>query len=164
MKSTFINQKTVKEKKSHLKWSIYFLTFNTNQIYDADNPDKVALKKRTKEAIKYIIDPNHIREFVKFNREGHEWNEQFIRFDKSELQGVFEIGKRTQQIHGHMLIKIGHHSNIHLDYEGIKAKIKEITGLPSIHFDRQRITSPLERFEDILTSYMEKQYRLEAKK
>ena len=117
-----------KEKNIKPKHSNFLLTINTNQQYKdndehLDNDIKV-FDNTTNEIL------NHIDEYVKLP-EPHIWNDDLIK--DADIQYVIERGGKKGQLHIHILFKFTHHTNIQLNYDKIKTKIKTDLGLQNVY-------------------------------
>lgn len=120
------------EKNKATKHSNFFLTINTNQQYR--NDQHLESDRNYFDGVINNIS-NNLKDYVKDS--DNIWNEHNIK--NVDVEYVCELGGKKQSLHAHVLIKIEHNTNIKLDFDKIKNKVKNDLGLKSIHFKNYMI-------------------------
>lgn len=124
-KSATKTERKVKTNKSH-----FFLTISTNQRYrDQQDPNLSNDEQCLAESVERIL--NNIGGYVKINTTEHSWSKDHIKDVTSDY--VVELGPKTRALHAHILVRIDHLSNIHLDYKKIKEAIMSDLGLNNLY-------------------------------
>ena len=117
-----------KEKNVKPKYSNFLLTINTNKQYKDDDPHLKNDADIFEDTINDIL--KHINEYINLP-ESVIWNNKII--EDVDIDYVVEKGNIKGQLHTHILFKIKHHTNIQLNYNKIKEKIKNDLDLTNIY-------------------------------
>ena len=141
-------KKLIKNEKP--KSTNFLLTINTNQQYkenDKENLDNdIEIFETT---ISDIL--NNIDQYINLP-ENDKWNDDTIK--SIDIDYTIEKGTIKNQLHIHILFKIRHFTNIQLNYQKIKDKIKKDLGLKNVYMLNKLIrNSNNENILDYLDKY-----------
>jgi hypothetical protein len=121
--------KVIKNAKD--KTSNFFLTINTNQQYQQDDPNLQNDIAVFEECIKNIL--SNINNYVNIS-EGI-WDDEHV--NDVDIDYVIELGPVKKHIHAHIMIKIKHRTKLMLDLQKIKSKILSDLGLKNIYMNNK---------------------------
>lgn len=136
------------EKNQKTKSSNFFLTINTNQQYGKDAENLQNDLDVFEDSVKEVL--NNIDQYITLPA-GVLFNEETIK--DVDVEYVIEVGGKKHQIHTHIIIRIDHYTNVQLDYNSIKQKIKNDLGLDNLYVNNKLIRN--RGFKDI-TEYLNK--------
>lgn len=122
-----------KEKAVPPKQSNFFLTINTNQRFQDDDP---MLENDTEVFVGVIQNVlNDIQSYVNLPPEG-DWDRDVESVD---VDYVVEKGTEKNCLHTHILLKFKHRTKVQLNLQKIREYVCNALGLPSIHLKNMLI-------------------------
>ena len=145
-----VQDMTKKEKNVKPKQTNFLLTINTNQQYKDDDENLQNDIEVFDTTIKEIL--NSIDQYINLP-ETDKWDDKFIKdFD---IDYVLERGQKKGQLHIHILFKIKHFTQIQLNYDKIKEKIKLDLGLSNVYMQNKLLKmSNNDSIVDYLNKYI----------
>lgn len=137
------------EKQAVPKKSNFLITINTNKSYKKDDPhlesDSVFFEEKVKEML------NNLPNFLRFP-EG-DWTENKIK--DVDVDYVVEHGNAKGMLHGHVLIKVQHFSNLQVNFTKVKEYLRESLGLKNLYIQGKLVRPSSDQF---LLEYINKYY------
>jgi hypothetical protein len=144
--------KSTEQRPDKIKHSCYLITYNPNiSRFQDDDADLEEQQEILSDACESLL--QNIEQYVKFGHEGHAWSTDVI--ENVSCDFVVERGKKKQQLHCHMLVKISHRSKVSLDYQKIKQTLNQEIGVESAYMNAKLVRATS---DDYLLSYLNKGY------
>ena len=141
--------------KPRSKNSIYYLTINSNVIFDG-SPESVEKAKVFEHAIREMFSEEHLFDYVKFT---YPEFDNLAYIPQIDIHIAMEIQSNQASknfIHSHCLISfLRHRSQLQMDYRKIKQDVKDKANLPHLPYLNSKLIRNLTTFEDLKNQFVE---------
>ena len=135
-------RQTRKERAKPAVSSNFFLTLNSNQRYEPEDPHREEDAEAVEDVVKEIV--QNLPRYVKIIEKNHKWSTDVI--EDVDVEYAVEYGEKSKALHAHILVRIKHRSRVQLDFEAIKRDFAHGLGLKNVYFDSRLLRAPSDHF------------------
>ena len=141
--------------KTRTKNSIYYITINSNVIFDGSQ-EAIEKAKKFEQAVRQIFSPEMVFDFVKFKYPDYDNISYIPEIDINIALEIQSTEASRNLIHSHVLLAFRKHkTELQLDYRKIKGAVKELAELNHFPYLNSQLIRNLTTWDDLKNRILE---------